>query len=246
MAFAITRASPLASACEDASRWSASRTSWRSGASTGSASSCCWRSRWAASMLSRSARARKATNSAANALAIAAARCGSLSLAVIWRTLAFCSASTWTSSWRSPTEVDSPSLRAHAGGDRLGAGQQDVRRRLALGVVVGALELERRVRQRRRAEQDARAAVVAVAGADAGDHHADGEAGHHGQHDHEPAPAQHAERVAHGVALALGLEAQVGGGAHLAAPSGACSSRTSVISARKRARPKRRALARKR
>ncbi len=139
-----------------------------------------------------------------------------------------------------------PERAAHARRDRLGAGQQDVGRRLALGVVVGALELEGGVGQRRRAEQDASAAVVAVAGADAGDHHADGEAGDHGQHDDEPAPSQHAERVAHGVAVALGLEAQIGGGAHLAAPSGACSSRTSVISARKRARPKRRALARKR
>ena len=105
-ALAITRASPLASACDDARRWRASRRSWRSGASTGSASSCCCRSRCAASMLSRSPRARKATNSLAKALAIAAAWRGSSSVAVICRTFAFCSASTCTLSCRSPTGVE--------------------------------------------------------------------------------------------------------------------------------------------
>jgi hypothetical protein len=128
-----------------------------------------------------------------------------------------------------------PEALAHLRGHRLGARQQHVGRGLALGVVREAVDLQRLIGQRRRAEQYARAALVALGRVDAGDHHAGDHAGHHGGDDHQPAAAQHAKRVAHGVALALGLEAKVGGGAHLAAASGACSSRTSVISARKRA-----------
>jgi hypothetical protein len=128
-----------------------------------------------------------------------------------------------------------PETLTHLRGHRLRARQQHVGRGLALRVVREAVDLQRLVGQRRRAEQHTRAALVALGRVDAGDHNAGDHARHHGGDHHEPAPAQHAERVAHGVALALGLEAEVGGGAHLAAASGACSSRTSIISARKRA-----------
>ena len=172
----MMRASPVASARNEARRWRDASSAWRSPESLGSAASWARRSFSASWMLSTSPCARNAMNAWANALESCAARRGFSSETVRRTMLAFSSASALTWSSRSETWLAQLEPLAHVLGDRLRARQQHVGRRLALRVAGRAVDLQRRVGQPRRAEHHARGAVVAI-GRRRGDDERDDDAG---------------------------------------------------------------------